>query len=257
MNRDFTLFKYKQLCKTIIESNYSLFTVRDYIQKPFVSSSIILRHDVDRKIDQALDMASLEQSLGIKATYYFRMRPKVFNPDIIKKIENMGHEIGYHYEVLDKTNGNIELAVRMFKEELNVFREIADVKTACMHGNPYTKWLNRDIWQKYDFRDFGIIGEPYLSIDFNSVLYLSDTGRSWKNSFNLKDTVSSPFREVINSTDEIIKLIVIKKYPAICISTHPNRWNNSPKDWLFELVWQNVKNMGKQGIKLYMTNKMR
>ncbi len=38
---------------------------------------------------------------------------------------------------------------------------------------------NRDLWKRYDYRDFGIIAEPYFDLDFDEVFYLTDTGRRW------------------------------------------------------------------------------
>jgi len=46
-----------------------------------------------------------------------------------------------------------------------------------MHGIPLSKFDNRLLWAKYDYRDFGIIAEPYFDIDFDEVLYLTDTGK--------------------------------------------------------------------------------
>ena len=56
---------------------------------------------------------------------------------------------------------------------------LSHVKTICMHGSPLSKWDNRDLWKKYDYRDFGIIAEPYFDVDFDEVFYLTDTGRRW------------------------------------------------------------------------------
>lgn len=251
MNRDFTLKKYQELCEAMIDGKYDFITMKEYFNKPPTSAFVILRHDVDRNIESALDMATLENSLDIKSTYYFRMTPDLLKSDILKDLENMGHEIGYHYEVLDKTKGNKEMAIQLFKNELDEFRKIVDIKTACMHGNPLANWSNYDLWQEYDFRNFEIIGEPYLSIDYDKVLYLSDTGREWKNSASIKDIVNKKHTEVINSTDDIIKLIETKKYQQFCILTHPNRWCDSLSTWIWEYVWQNIKNIGKKGIMQY------
>ena len=62
---------------------------------------VVLRHDIDRKPMNALRMAELEYELGIQSTYYFRF-PCTFKPEIIRKIRDLGHEVGYHYEVLSK-----------------------------------------------------------------------------------------------------------------------------------------------------------
>ncbi len=65
----------------------------------------------------ALLTARVEQELGIRATYYFRMNGTVFRPEIMREIEGMGHEVGYHYEVLGKAKGDHEMAIKMFEKE--------------------------------------------------------------------------------------------------------------------------------------------
>jgi hypothetical protein len=245
---DFTFAKYKELCATILESKYTALTFNHYFSlKSIPEEFIILRHDVDRKPENALKMAELENAFGITATYYFRMKEEVFIPAIINKIANMGHEIGYHYEVLDKAGGDLEKAIRIFEDELKEFRKICDVKTLCMHGNPLSKWVNNDLWNEYDFKDFGIIGEPYLSIDYTKVLYLTDTGRSWNSKFSVKDVIGAnrQINEKIKSTDDVISMINKADIEQICVLAHPERWSDGFGAWLKELAWQNVKNVGK------------
>ena len=194
---DFTHAKYEELCKAMVDSDYTPVSVCTYLDleaQPQPNRCIIIRHDIDRKPERALKMAKIENRLEIASTYYFRKKEDVFIPEIIKEIANMGHEIGYHYEVLDKAEGDIEKAIRIFEDELKEFRKICDVKTICMHGNPLSKWVNKDIWKKYDFKYFGIIGEPYLSIDYTRVLYLTDTGRKWNSRFSVKDVVGANSR---------------------------------------------------------------
>ena len=104
---DFTLDKYKDLCNALIDSGYTTVPFRDYlVMEPSEERIAIMRHDVDRKIGNALRMAALERSIGIRSTYYFR-DPYTFNPEIIKKIQTMGHEIDYNYEMLSKRNGDV------------------------------------------------------------------------------------------------------------------------------------------------------
>jgi len=192
---DFTLQTYVQLCRTILESGYKIVTVCDYLteRKNFLKDYVVLlRHDVDRKPSNALNMAQVEADLGITSTYYFRAKKHTFKPEIIKGIAQLGHEIGYHYECLSDMHGKMERAIRDFERNLNKFKEIVPLKTICMHGSPLSKWNNRDLWKKYDFRDFGIIGEPYLSLDYSRIAYVSDTGRTWNvDHFNVRDRVKS------------------------------------------------------------------
>ena len=183
INMDFTHAKYEELCSAIVQSSYAAMSVKDYLSLSLSlqprKKVVILRHDVDRKPEKALKMAEIERELDMQATYYFRTTKGVFKAEIMQAIEKLGHEVGYHYEVLDKAKGNYGKAIEIFEAELKEFRKVCDVKTICMHGNPLSKWTNKDVWAKYDFNDFDIIGEPYLSIDFDRVAYFTDTGRSW------------------------------------------------------------------------------
>ncbi|MCL7414299.1 MAG: hypothetical protein M8353_11935 [ANME-2 cluster archaeon] len=219
---------------------------------------IILRHDVDRAIGRAQDMAQLEYECGITSTYYFRHTKDVFRPDIMRKIADMGHEIGFHYEVMDKAKGDAVKAIEIFKQELEEMRSVAEVTTVCMHGNPLASWSNRDLWEKYDLKDFGIIGEPYLSLDYNKILYLTDTGRTWadmnirvKDVLDTDDGANSRFTGTVVSTDDVIDLVKAEEVRQMCILAHPNRWCNGTFGWTKELIYQNIKNFAKAGIVLY------
>ncbi|KKG15973.1 hypothetical protein EO98_04525 [Methanosarcina sp. 2.H.T.1A.6] len=279
--RDFTLTKYESLLQAIKKTDYSTCTVYDFLKNKPVKC-IILRHDVDRAVNRNLEMAKLEHSYGIKSTYYFRHIEETFKPDIILQMAEMGHEIGFHYEVMDKANGDTDKAIEIFKTELEDLRKVTEnvteINTVCMHGNPLKPWSNRDLWQKYDFRDFGLAGEPYLSIDYNKVFYLTDTGRTWADlKIRVKDTIDRPGDisgdksegksgsksesksgtnakanpRAISSTDDVIRLIQSEKVSQICLLVHPNRWCEDFGGWTKELLFQNVKNVGKAGIVWY------
>ena len=251
MSRDFTLERYSELLSTAVASIYTPITVQDYLTTP-AKRSLILRHDVDRVPERALKMAQVEQGMNVTSTYYFRHKPGVFDPTTISKIADMGHEIGYHYETLDKAKGNVDKAVHIFEAELAEFREITEIKTVCMHGNPLAPWSNRDMWKRHNFKDFGITGEPYLSINYTDVMYLTDTGRTWAGEkVSVKDVVDTHHDCKVSSTDEVVSLIKSEQFLHICLLAHPNRWCDNFGSWLWELVWQNTKNIGKRGIVWY------
>lgn len=252
--RDFTLEKYKNLILTLKNEGYDFQSFRDYVMKP-LNKTIILRHDVDLKPGNALEMAGLEKEFGIKGSYYFRAVPESYDEEIILKIAKMGHEIGFHYESVStvtsrklkvESNWNkdeiINRAYELFCKELEEFRKVAEVKTICMHGSPRGKWDNRMIWEKYNYRDLGIIGEPYFDLDWNEVGYLTDTGRRWNgDKFSIRDKVDSKYKFDFKTTDDIIKNIDLLP-DKMMFTIHPQRWNDSFFPWMKELVWQNVKN---------------
>ena len=193
-------------------------------------------------------MAFMENELGIRASYYFRIVNKSYNETIIKKIAQMKHEIGYHYEDLALSKGDLSQAIASFEKNLNRFRQNFEVKTICMHGSPFSKWDNRLLWDKYNYREFSIIGEPYIDIDFKRVLYLTDTGRTWGNrKIIIRDKVESQGDYSINTTHDIKALLEDNKLPPkIMLNVHPQRWTNEFFKWLIEFFMQNAKNSVKR-----------
>ena len=249
--RDFTLRKYQELCDTLFHHDYSVLTVYDYLVRNRNDpdpdeNTVVLRHDVDRKLHSATRMANLEKAMGIRSTYYFRY-PYTFHPDTLIEIHGLGHEIGYHYEVLAKTRGNAEQAIQLFERELSIMRETCEIHTICMHGSPLSRFDNRALWDHYDFRDFGIIGEAYLSM--NTMHYYSDTGRSWNAQYSLRDMVNSGSRgKGPETTDELIDTIVSQRENPLYISIHPERWNDSLAEWYRGYLRDFIFNTGKRVI---------
>jgi hypothetical protein len=213
--------------------------------KELPESFAIMRHDIDRRAGNARNTARIEKEFGIRATYYFRMNDSVFRPELIKEILDMGHEVGYHYEVLGKAKGDSKKAIELFKQELNEFRKVCDVKTICMHGNPLSKYGDLDLWKAYDFRDLGIIGEAYLSTG-KDLAYFSDTGRSWNSKNNMRDFMPGKGVESeARNTDDMIGLINTKRIKRFYILTHPERWGNG-MDWSLNYMMDFTLNTGKK-----------
>ncbi len=83
-----------------------------------------------------------------------------------------------------------------------------------MHGSPLSKYDNKKIWEKYDYRDYGIIADPSFDIDYDEVFYISDTGRSWNHSnASIRDKVKSKFDIKIKDTHHLIEKIKNNELP--------------------------------------------
>lgn len=269
---DFTFIKYNILLNSLISKGYTFQTFEQFLENPS-KKVVILRHDVDLRPQNSLVTAKLEHDLGIVGSYYFRIVKESNNPDIIRKIAELGHEIGYHYETMDTKSSELKVpsfelneslidqAFEDFCRNLEYFRTLYPVKTICMHGSPLSKYDNKDIWKKYDYKKLGLIGEPYFDIDFSKVLYLTDTGRRWNGErVSVRDKVQKSFNNSVNPqpstvnytfrhTKDIINAAEKGLLPnQIMITVHPQRWNNSPLPWTKELVIQNIKNIVKWGL---------
>lgn len=249
MIKDFTLYIYKELLTSAMDGGYNLTSYEDYIMNGASYKKVfILRHDVDALPENSYQAALIEREMGAKGSYYFRVVKKSLQPNIIEKIRDLGHEIGYHYEDMALCHGNVDKAFEHFKAKLKLFREYYPVKTICMHGSPLSKWDNRLLWKKYNYKELGIIGEPYFDIDFKKVLYITDTGRMWNNeTSSVRDRVESGYNFKFNSTHEIIHAFKEYKLPEqIMLNIHPQRWTNSSALWAKEYILQNIKNTAKR-----------
>lgn len=257
MSRDFTLGKYTELLRVFGDNGYRFVTFEQYcLEKESLSAAkfVVLRHDVDLKPENSLATARIELSLGIQASYYFRVVEQSNRPEIIESIASMGHEIGYHYEDMSICGGDAEKAIAHFERQLKYFRQYYPVKTICMHGAPRSKYDGRDLWKSYNYHDYGIIGEPYFNVDFSKVFYLTDTGRRW-DGFNVSIRDRIPVYQdqwvadglVYYSTDDIVKAVGKGTLPdSLMMTTHPQRWTDGWIEWLMEKGMQSVKNVVKR-----------
>ena len=258
--KDFTLQTYRQLLNALHAARYRSLTLQDYfaakqqgvtISGPFV----ILRHDVDLKAENSLRTAQIEAEMGFRASYYFRVVPDSNKPDIIRQIARMGHEIGYHYEDMSLANGDVEKAIKHFEQQLAYFRTFYPVKTICMHGAPTSKYDGKDLWKHYNYRDYGIIGEPYFDVDYSQVVYLTDTGRCWDGyKVSVRDKIEKYQDEwtkqglVFHTTEQLINWLQDDSHERrnLLITTHPQRWTDDNAAWLKELTMQKAKNIVKR-----------
>ncbi len=257
---DFTVDLYRTLLRSFIEKGYAFQTFSTFLENPR-EKGIILRHDVDARVENSLAFAKIQNSLGIRGTYYFRTVPGSFDKDIMKHISDLGHEIGYHYEDVDLVSSRvmrkdelIDKACESFRKNLEMFRRHFDIKTICMHGSPRGRYDNRLIWEKYDYKELGLIGEPYFDIDFNEMAYYTDTGRRWDGyAVSVRDRIMRHGSRITaqwpeyHSTGDIIEAVGRGVFPQKAMLTfHPQRWTNNPLLWMRELLAQNVKNQVKK-----------
>lgn len=251
MRRDFTLDAYARLCAAIQSLDCPVLTIRAFLDAGQPQTAcIVLRHDVDRAVERAVRMAKLERTYDIMATYYFRTTRSVFQPDAIMQVHELGHEVGYHYEVLVKSRGNMERALVRFEQELADFRTLVPVHTASMHGSPLFPWNNLDLWNKHDVSNYGLTGEAYLDVDYSAAYYFTDTGRSWDTTrYNIRDHTPSRMPEQpVRTTSDLIRFLQIGADAPVFINAHPNRWTVGLAAWSMSAATDWVINRAKWSI---------
>lgn len=187
---DFTAGKYKLLLSALKGCGAPFAGFSD-IAAGHPEKFIVLRHDVDKKPGNALNLARTEALESIRASYHFRAAGGGFEAEVISEIAALGHEIAYHYEDLSAVAGRRPYrrgevdpavagkAVARFRRNLELLRRLSPVSVISMHGSPLSPVDNRLLWKYYDYHSDGIVCEPYIDIDVSDILYLTDTGRRW------------------------------------------------------------------------------
>lgn len=249
--RDFTLQSYQSLVSAFQKAGYHFQTFQEFVTSPSEGKTLVLRHDVDELAWNALKMAQIENELGVRATYFFRIVKQSNVPEVIRQIVDLGHEVGYHYEDLALAEGDEEKAMLSFRQNLEYFRQFYPVKSVCMHGSSTSKYDNRLIWKSHQLSDFGLVGEPYLSIDFDKVYYLTDTGYAWDGGkFATRDIVENKFGLTFHSTQQIVESVNRGDFPEKAMILAHTLWSEKMSQWIMlharECLRNNVKLLSKK-----------
>ncbi len=193
-------------------------------------------------------MAKLEYKHGIQSSYYFRKKKHTFKQKIINEILSLGHEIGYHYESLTDQKGNYNKAYQDFNINIEKFRKLCEIKTISMHGAPFSKYDNRDLWKTEKqklmlVQKYNVLGEIYLDIDYSDILYITDTGRNWQHDIaNRRDLVDSNVKLSFASSELLIKYINNQPHNRLVFQTHPERWTNNLLEWQIQYIKDSLIN---------------
>lgn len=230
--RDFTLKSYRSLLIAFQQAGYRFQTFEELMTCPADEKVVVMRHDVDELAWNALKIAQLENELGVRATYFFRIVKQSNVPEVIEQIVGLGHEIGYHYEDLALAEGDEAKAIETFKENLIYFRKYYPVKSVCMHGSSTSKFDNRLLWKDHSLSDYGLVGEPYLSVDFDKVFYLTDTGYAWDGGkFATRDIVENRFGLKFHTTSQIVDCVKAEEFPDKALILAHTLWTDSWIQW--------------------------
>lgn len=241
--RDYTLDSYCLLLKSFQNSGYEFYDLAGFVANK-AQKAIFLRHDIDRYTNRVEKFAQLENSMGVQSTFYFRTPYKPAHRKIIETVVKNHHNIGYHYNDLAAHRGNMPLAIQSFLDTLSNLRAFAEVKSVCMHGNARSSINNIDLMNGIDFAELGLTGDPYMIIDHDKVLYITDTSRCWNcNKYSKWDRVRSKFSYHPSSAFEIAEDATRDQLPDklhICI--HPQHYHDDKLKWTAYLVERFVKN---------------
>lgn len=151
---------------------------------------IILRHDIEWSVPRALNMARMENSIGVRSTYFVRVHAPNYNIYAynnymaLQEILSLGHRIGLHFEAIDFSYLTSENPKEVFLKEKTVLEEVlnTNVDLAAAHGEHTTAGPrhNRSFFESISKEEVGIRYNAYDSAFTSNIKYISDSFGFWR-----------------------------------------------------------------------------
>lgn len=217
----FSLEYYREILQGIKAGGYRF---GDFIRDKGESGIFLLRHDVDKEVEYAQAMASLEKDLEIHAHYFFLIHSPLYNIMeketwcMIKEIYSLGHTIGLHFDERKVVSEKGDLKENVMND-LKWFKSILPFSQAVVSfHNPSEDAINHN-----SCRHYRCAYDPqYFS---KETKYISDSNRN--------------FRE-----KDIIEKFKSHAWPRVQMLIHPIWWfdeDNSVDGILSDLIKRRIK----------------
>lgn len=199
----YTYSSYRHLMVQLKENGYTPIRFCDVSED--IKFPAIIRHDVDVDLQNALDMAVLENSMGIKSTYFVLLTSEYYNllsennMQRVRNILRLGHEIGLHFDITayEKETSQKKLG-GLIQKECAILEEALDIRIRSISWHIPVKNL---LGVHLDFMDELELVNAYDPYFYNDYKYVSDSMMRWR----------EPIEEYIED----------KKFEKFQILTHP------------------------------------
>ena len=216
--------------RTSIPAHEVTFATVDYL---------VLKHDVETNVGNAYRMAEIEHRYSHRGSYYVQayLLQNAENVALLEKMREMGHEISYHYDVMDACRGDLDAAMAEFEANKQTFEGNGfPLVTVCQHGNPVVERVgytsNRDFFRSEQVRA-RYPGISDIMVNFGEAhgtvyTYYSDAGRRFKQIYDplTNDLCDSSDKDIpYDDLGELLPLVMAGG--CHIISTHPHRWTRS------------------------------
>ena len=172
---EFTYAAYRELITLLKNEGYRFCGYFDHVGN---DKRVILRHDIDYCVEQAVKLARVEQEMGVSSTYFVLLRTDFYNPaskrtlDMVRQIHDMGHEVGLHFDEVAYQGCSAEELPALIHYEAKLLGDICGfpIRSFSMH-RPNQLTLAKDLQVEGLVNSYG---EEF----FRQFKYLSDSRRN-------------------------------------------------------------------------------
>ena len=182
---EFTYKAYSKLLELLRAHHYSFCNYQNY--RDF-DRCVIMRHDIDYNIEQAVRLAQAEADFGIQSTYFVLLSSDFYNPASISSykalhsIVDLGHNIGLHFDetVYNYDHRSMEYYI---SKEARILSELLEVEI-----NSFSLHRPNAVTLETELEIPGFVNS-YSKEFFQNFKYVSDSRRRWR----------EPVEEIIQS----------------------------------------------------------
>ena len=175
----FSLRLYEQTLQKANQLGYAFPTVSELKDgTESLERFLLLRHDVDSSPRHALAMAQLEHRLGVRSSFFILMHCPFYNPgaprhwDDLRKIVDMGFEVGLHYDTEFFERRGID-PLEGVLDDVTALEKILRIKVLSVSQHrPASGTLLKELNKSYV--------DAYNNHLINNVCYVSDSGFKWR-----------------------------------------------------------------------------
>jgi len=227
--------EYERFLRAARDNGYRIVSLEDWVEEGFPHEGdpiLILRHDVDQHPRSALRMASIEKSLGLRSSWYFRWRTA--HPAVVNSLKGDGFQVGLHYETMSRialerglheepSPELIDECRGVLREELAAFEGLfGPCRSAVPHGDSRIPEVHNALLLKgEDCPDYGI------EYDGNEMMRGRELGL-W-----LTDRIAAEggWMEGIDPLEQLDGRVS----PMLTV-IHPNNWASGPGLWMDRML---------------------
>lgn len=175
---NFTYSSYRDLLSLLQRCGYSFQNYRNYKN---VARCVILRHDIDFSLSQAVKLAEIDAEAGVSSTWFVLLRTNNYNVaskeslEKLRRIQSLRHEIGLHFDEAAYTPVlTPDEVVQNIIKECGILSTILETPVSCvsMHRPSRTTL-------EANYQIPGVVNS-YGKTFFHDFKYLSDSRRRWR-----------------------------------------------------------------------------
>jgi len=256
---------WEQFCSDLMERGIKSIPAKEVVSD--ANRFLVLKHDIENDVPKAYELARIENKFGHRGSFYVHayLLDDEKNVVLLRKMQEMGHEISYHHDVMDSNQGNLDCALSEFENNRRRFEALGfHVETVCQHGNPIIERVgytsNRDFFRsdrvQQAYPDIADIMVDFQDKYRTHYSYYSDAGRKFNLIFDPINNDILPSDEKNIPYENLDALLASLSQKAI-ISTHPHRWTKSATEYIVrEKGFQAIKKVAKLLVRIPMMKKL-